>query len=233
MIGRAREPYTGAVMRIKRIAVGMLSANCYIVWSEGSERAVVIDPGAEAKTILAALGDEELGIEAILLTHGHRDHAGAANGILRRLDAPLFRHPADPNGLFFVRQKPADGRRVHDLAGGQTLSLAGIDFNVIHAPGHSPGSVCFHADGDRFADAPAPVLFTGDLLFQGGVGRMDLKGGSERELMKSLARRIAHLPGETDVLPGHGGPTTLGKERRENVFFGIALNMHGKGKLDG
>jgi len=170
----------------------------------------IIDPGYGAKKLLNTISEKGLNLKAIIHTHSHMDHVGASKKIQKKTGAPVYRHPADMGNGLLHRIKNADGKTILDLSDGQRLKLGDITFKVLLTPGHSPGSVILYTDG---------VMFGGDLLFQGSAGRPDLKGGSFRELVKSLNERISHLPDNTRVLPGHGEETVLGIERLTNPFF--------------
>lgn len=193
-----------------------MQANCYVVWDEPSGEAMVIDPGGNAKKLAATIANKGLALKAIIHTHGHWDHTAASDSLQKLTRAPVFRHPGDKKSGLLHRPRRADGKTVIDLEDGQEISLGVESFEVIHTPGHSRGSVCIYAEG---------VLFSGDLLFQGNVGRWDLHGGSFREVVNSLNQRLARLPDDTDVLPGHGPATTLGHERRANPFFRSAREV--------
>ena len=197
--------------------VGPLQENCYLVRREGSDRALLIDPGDEAPKLQAAM--DELGVEpeAILLTHTHFDHIGAVAPLARATGAPVYcpreELPvlADPSAFFGAMFGPVEGWEAeHALDGGQRLQLAGFDVDVVATPGHSPDHVTFVIDG---------ALFSGDVLFQGSIGRTDLPGGDHGVLMQSIATLIDAYPEETIVYPGHMGVTSLGAERATNPFL--------------
>lgn len=209
-------------MKYKRHIVGVLQTNCYVVWDEDSLLAVIIDPGANSAKLKRTLKEKDLSLQAIIHTHDHWDHTAATDALQRATGAPLFRHPKSEKSGFFHRSRRTDQHLVHDLAHGQTLAFGPLAFQVIHTPGHSPGSLCLHIHD---------LLFVGDLLFQGSVGRWDLKGGSFRELVRSLNERLAHLPDQTRVLPGHGPATTLGQERKTNPFFRSARELKKLGPI--
>lgn len=196
-------------MRIKKHIVGPLQVNCYVVWDEPSMEAMVIDPGGGAKKIARTVADKGLALKGIVHTHDHMDHTMGSEKLRTMTGAPVMRHPESPRTGFLIRRNRS-GDGVADLEDGSRISLGMTDFEVIHTPGHSRGSIVLYSE---------PVLFSGDLIFKGGIGRVDLKGGDMREMVNSLVRRIAHLPDDTDVLPGHGPPTTLGDERRKNPLF--------------
>lgn len=203
-------------MKIETIAVGPLQSNCYVVFDEKSRDAMVIDPGDDAPVILRAVRERDLRLLFLVCTHGHFDHVGVAGKIreatgaqivLNREDLEIYRRaegqaafwgyrmdqPPDPD-LFVVEE---DYVRVGDLS-----------FMVYHTPGHSPGGICLYGHG---------VVFTGDTLFAGSVGRTDFHGGSIAELKNSF-RRLMGFPPETMVLPGHGGSSTIGQEKVLNFF---------------
>jgi len=211
-------------MKIKKHIVGMLQANCYLVWDEDSKQALLIDPGGAAKKLARTVSDKGLELKAIVHTHGHWDHTSAGRALQRITKAPVYRHPADNRSGFLYRTQKTDDKKIFDIEGGRTLEIGPLSFETIHTPGHSLGSICLVCQN---------ALFTGDLLFQGSVGRTDMKGGSFRALVKSLNEGLAHLPDDMDVFPGHGPATTLGQERRTNPFFKLARDIKsGKATLD-
>ena len=204
-------------MKIISMQVGPIMTNCYILIDEESKKTAVIDPGEDADRILAALREEDSQVEYILLTHGHYDHTTAVPELHKALpEAKIYIHQADANGA---------GSRLFPLAGqvddlllydeGDTLPLGTLTIEVLHTPGHSPGSVTLKA-GD--------VLFTGDTLFAGDCGRTDLRGGSWEEILVSLGR-LGKLEGNYHVLPGHEGTSDLDTERKINPYLkqGMAL----------
>ena len=205
-------------MDVRGLTVGAIQENCYIARPAGGDEAIVVDPGDEAERILAAA--EELGakITAILLTHTHFDHVGAVAPLARATGAkvwcPKIEVPvlADINtyvlwpGIGPFEDYDAD----ETVEGGETLQLAGFDIDVIFTPGHSPGHVTYAVEG---------ALFSGDVLFEGSVGRTDLPGGDWPTLARSIANLLERYPDETTVFPGHMGVTTLGRERASNPFL--------------
>jgi glyoxylase-like metal-dependent hydrolase (beta-lactamase superfamily II) len=205
----------------RMFTVGPVQENCFIVRAKGSERAVVVDPGEEAERITGALAD--LGIEtveAILVTHTHFDHIGAVAPLARATGAPVYCPEIETEVLANINDYvpwPGFGpfesySADHTVSGGETLELAGLRFEVIFTPGHSPGHV-------TYAIRDAPALFSGDVLFQGSVGRVDLPGGDWATLSKSIETLLDSFPDETTVYPGHMGVTTLGRERASNPFL--------------
>jgi len=207
-------------MDVRAFTVGPVQENCYLVRRDGAERAVIVDPGEEADRLLNVI--ERLGVtlEAILLTHTHFDHVGAVAPIARETGAevwvPEIERPVLADIMSFVPW-PGFGpfesyEAEHTLVGGERLELAGLEIDVIFTPGHSPGHVTF-----SLADETA--IFSGDVLFQGSVGRVDLPGGDWPTLRSSISTLVESLPAETTVYPGHMGITTLGAERATNPFL--------------
>lgn len=205
-------------MKYEYVVVGALETNCYLVYCEESRACAVIDPGAEPEKIIATVADLELKPVVVLNTHGHVDHIGANSDIVRKYAVPLAIHGADAEMLkvsdyielsllLGAKNSPPPDRLLSD---GDEIAVGRTSLRVVHTPGHSPGSVGFVHGG---------VLFSGDTLFCGGVGRTDLPGGSWKDIERSIRERILGLPGETVVLPGHGPRTTVEKERVSNPFL--------------
>jgi glyoxylase-like metal-dependent hydrolase (beta-lactamase superfamily II) len=197
-------------MKISSLTTGSIGTNCYIIYNEDTRTAVVVDPSDDAALVKARIKSMQLNVKAILLTHGHFDHCGDVKRIQKLTGAPLYLHPADralPSWLTHGLPE------TQDLRDGETLDFDGLRFQVLHTPGHTPGSVCFLC-GD--------ALLAGDTLFAGSCGRTDLPGGSWTDMAASL-RRLAELEGDCTVLPGHAETTTLGEEREGNPYIEMAL----------
>jgi hydroxyacylglutathione hydrolase len=206
------------VLDVRTFTVGPVQENCHIVRAQGSDRAVIVDPGEEAPRLIEAIGDLNVTIEGILVTHTHFDHVGAVAPIAHTTNAevwcPELELPVLADIMSFVPW-PGFGPfesydAEHPVKGGETIELAGLTFDVIFTPGHSPGHVTY---------AVEDALLSGDVLFQGSVGRTDLPGGDWDTLASSIAKLLDAYPDETTVYPGHMGVTTLGRERATNPFL--------------
>jgi len=199
------------MLNIKTMPLGAYQTNCYLVWDSESHSCVVIDPGFDAQSVLLAARHLGKTIEAILLTHGHFDHVGAVKEIVADTDCKVYLCEQD---LSMPAQLTAGSLYYTDLYGeGDRITLAGVEFSVLHTPGHTPGSVCLIA-GEH--------MFSGDTLFSGSCGRTDLPGGSWQTIRTSLAR-LAGLTENLQVHPGHGESTTLDHERMYNPYMREAL----------
>lgn len=203
-------------MLIKTIPVGQLETNCYIVTNEDTLECVVIDPGDESNTILDYIEDNHLKCRAIMLTHGHFDHVGAANAVAEETGAPVYINALDEAknapSMHFPFNLPENGRH---YSGGDVVDAAGMSFEVIATPGHTPGGVTLKCGN---------ALFVGDTLFKGSCGRTDLDGGSLDQELESL-KTICSLPGDYEVYPGHMDSTTLERERQFNFYCREAMTM--------
>ncbi len=223
-------------MLIAGFPAGSFGTNCYVIAPAAGERCVVVDPGQDAVDGVAdILREHRLRPAAVILTHGHLDHMWSVLPVCGAHDVPAYIHPADRFMLadplkgvsphFAAMVGPdvtfAEPDEVRELADGKALGLDGVlgfDLVVDHAPGHTKGSVTFTLPRLDAAGDP-DVLFSGDLLFAGSIGRSDLPGGDPAELDDSLARVVLPRPDDTLVLPGHGGSTTIGRERASNPFL--------------
>ncbi|HZO59007.1 MAG TPA: MBL fold metallo-hydrolase [Solirubrobacterales bacterium] len=207
-------------MDVRMFTVGPVAENCFIARRDGADRAVIFDPGDEADRILGAVDELGLTIEAILLTHTHFDHVGAVAPVARATGAPVYVPEIErPVLADIMRFVPFPGigpyesyEADHTLRGGEQLTFAGLDIDVLFTPGHSPGHMTFSIPAERAA-------FSGDVLFRGSVGRTDLPGGDWDTLLASIGSLVESLPEETTIYPGHMEITTLGAERRTNPFL--------------
>ena len=206
---------------VEMLTVGPVAENCFLFRREGSDRMLVVDPGEEEERILAAIEATGAQVEAILITHCHFDHIGAVAPVARATGAPVYCPEIElPLLADIMRFVPWEGFGPFEnyeadevVSGGETLELAGLELDVIFTPGHSPGHVTYAVRGE-------PALFSGDVLFQGSVGRVDLPGGDGPTLLASIGRLLDGFDDETVVYPGHMGMTTLGAERATNPFLG-------------
>ncbi len=196
-------------IRIVTVPVGFLQANCYLVF-DGAGNAAVIDPGDRASLILDQIAANRLRVHALLLTHAHFDHMLAAQEIHAATGAPVMLHRADVPTLADPKRNLTPATRTDRiptadrlLDDGDTVTIGSFTLTALHTPGHTPGGCCYYGAG---------VLFSGDTLFPGSFGRLDLPGGDRRAMIASL-RRLAALEGDFRVLPGHGGETLLSTER--------------------
>ena len=195
------------MLNIKTLPLGAYQTNCYFVWEETSDTCVVIDPGYEPDTVLAQAKRLGKTIAAIFLTHGHFDHVGAVKDIVAEVGCPVYLCEED---LSMPPQMTAGPLYyTNTYSEGDWVELAGLSFKVLHTPGHTPGSVCLQCEN---------ALFSGDTLFWGSCGRTDLPGGSWAAIRKSLLR-LADLPGDFEVYPGHGDATKLSFERNFNPYM--------------
>ena len=206
-------------MEIKRLVLGLVRTNCYIVYSEETKKAVIIDPAADSRRIMEEISGLGIVPEAILLTHGHFDHMLAAESLkngyqvpicVHKADAELVKHPdlnCSQQFLHMSYSISAD----EELEDGQNLRFLDGAFTVLSTPGHTEGSCCYYAKEDN-------ILFSGDTLFQESVGRTDLPTGSAAKLVNSIRERLFVLPEDTLVLSGHGDQTTIGEEKQYNPY---------------
>lgn len=206
---------------VRMFTVGPVQENCFIVRGQGSGKALIIDPGDEGDRLLKAVDDLQVEtVEAILLTHTHFDHIGAVAPVAAATGAPVYCPELETQVLANVMDYvpwpgfgPFESYEADEtVKGGETLELAGLTIEVLFTPGHSPGHVSYSLRGED-------ALFSGDVLFEGSVGRVDLPGGDWPTLLRSIESLIDTHPGETTVYPGHMGTTTLARERATNPFL--------------
>ncbi len=196
-------------MIVKRFVVGMLYTNCYIVGCPEEKEAIVIDPGfdrdEEANEVMKEISNQKLDVKYIINTHGHPDHISGNKFMKKATGSPILIHEYDS---FMLVDPPAD----KTLQDGDIIKIGKVLLKVLHTPGHTRGSICILGERE---------VFTGDTLFAGSIGRTDLPGGSYEEIIRSLKDRLAVLPDHMKVYPGHGPPSTIGKEREINPFFNL------------
>jgi hydroxyacylglutathione hydrolase len=208
---------------VKGIVVGVFQENCWVIGSRRTREGIVVDPGDEPERILALAKDLGVTVKLIVNTHAHVDHILAVPAVQRATGARFLLHPGDReiaraagrSAARFLGYTPAPVPEADaPLADGDVVEVAGLQLRVVHTPGHTPGSVCFYTEG---------MLFSGDTLFRGSIGRTDLPGGDYSQIMTSIVDRLLALPDETIVLPGHMLETRIGHERRTNPFILEAL----------
>ena len=204
-------------MILKALELGPFASNCYIVGSEANREGMIIDPGADAMEILKSVKELRLDIKLIVLTHGHMDHIGALKEVKEATGAEVAIHADDAeslqqrsSGSVFGLSYPSPPPPERLLKGGDSIDIGDLNFLVLHTPGHTRGGICLLGQG---------VVFTGDTLFNYGIGRFDMPGGSGSQLMNSIYTKLMILADNTIVYPGHGPDTTIGAERRGNPFL--------------
>jgi glyoxylase-like metal-dependent hydrolase (beta-lactamase superfamily II) len=204
---------------IAALPVGLIQTNCYIIGCEETKEGAVIDPGGHPERILAEIDRCGLAIKYVLNTHAHFDHTDANAAIVAATGAPLALHPLDGallgasgGAAWFGMQADPSPPPDLDLHAGDELEVGTLRLQVLHTPGHTPGHVCFY-------ESENGVLFDGDVLFRRGIGRTDLPGGDWQQLLHSIQRSLFSLPDHTVVYSGHGGPTTIGEEKRLNPWL--------------
>jgi glyoxylase-like metal-dependent hydrolase (beta-lactamase superfamily II) len=205
-------------MIFETLVVGPLQCNCIIVGCEQTHEALVVDPGDEVDRILGVLDYHGLKVAAILHTHAHFDHVGATKPLKDATGAPVYMHKEDlflyqhlaEQVAMFGLKTPESTNIEHWFKEGDDVRAGTVSAQVLHTPGHSPGSVCFQL---------SDKLLSGDTLFAGGIGRTDLWGGSYEQIIQSIRTKLLTLPDDTEVYPGHGPPTTIGREKQYNPFL--------------
>jgi len=212
---------------VRGVVVGVFQENCYIIGSRQTGEAICFDPGDEVDEIRALAREMRVTITRIVCSHAHLDHIMAVRALKEGTGAPFLLHQSD---LGLAREMPDHAMRLLGrteqpapepdglLSDGDDVEIAGISLNVLHTPGHTPGSICLYGGG---------MLFSGDTLFHGSIGRTDFPGGSFEQIMDSIVSRLMALPDDTIVRPGHMDQTTIGAERRGNPFVLEALAQRG------
>ena len=213
-------------LTVRTITVGPFQENCYLVVDEKSNRAVIVDPGGEGDRLIAAIEESGAELEAVWVTHAHVDHVGSIASVKERWNVPVYLHPLDRRlyeaaarqaevyGIPFEEPPPPD----REFSDGQQLKVGDAEMTVMHAPGHAPGHVVIHGNG---------IAFVGDCLFAGSIGRTDLPFSNPPQLAATL-EKIATLPPETVVYPGHGVETTIGEEKQSNPFLNGSARIVGR-----
>jgi hydroxyacylglutathione hydrolase len=207
-------------MLIEAFVVGQLQANCYAVGDEETREVVVIDPGDQSEALLEEFERRRYRVVAVLASHSHLDHTGAVHDLLgalpeakfymHRLDYPSIAEQAPSAPAWYGHPVTAPREPDRYVEHEERLSVGRYELTVLHCPGHTPGSVCIAGDG---------AVFTGDVLFQGSIGRFDFPGSDGRALIRSIKQHLMALPDETVLYPGHGPSSTIGEERRHNPFL--------------
>jgi len=208
-------------MKVKLRPVGPFVMNCYVAYDSETKDAVIIDAGNETDKILEMVREEDLKPLAIINTHAHLDHASAVAEVKRELDIPFYLHEED---LFWLEKLPEQAQNFglpkpeipevdHFIHDGDMLTFGTLSFQAIHTPGHTPGGVSFYVEQEE------PVVFVGDCLFAGSIGRTDFPRSSHEQLIQSIKEKILPLGDAVTALPGHGPATTLGREKTHNPFL--------------
>jgi len=205
-------------MFIKGMEVGAVACNCYLVGCEETKKAIIIDPGAAGPTIINMIKSSGYTVETIVNTHGHVDHIGANNEVKKHTGARLLIHKLDAKMLtssaanfsMFMGKPVTSAAADELLEEGSIVKAGNLELKVLHTPGHTPGGICLVAD---------QVIFSGDTLFYGSIGRTDFPGGSYETLIKSIKDKLLAYPDETVVYPGHGPATSIAFERQYNPFL--------------
>ena len=202
-------------MKIKSNVVGIYAVNCYIVYDETSMEGSIIDPGGNAKELIQAIEELNITLKYILLTHGHFDHTGAVEGLVKKYHLPVCISKNDYDMILDdnndkIFAKIGNVKNFIFLKDNDIVKSGDLEFKVLETPGHTPGGICFLIED---------ILFSGDTLFNGSVGRTDFNGGNCDILIDSIKKKIMELPDNTIVLPGHGEESSVGNERMYNPFL--------------
>jgi glyoxylase-like metal-dependent hydrolase (beta-lactamase superfamily II) len=205
-------------LELIRIPAGIYAANCYIVYSENTNDGIIVDPGGDADHIMEVIEKNKLKINHIILTHGHGDHIGGVIDLKNSLNVDVMIHEEDAemlrNGDINLSTTMAMGTVEIEpnklLKDGDIIKFGDLEAEVIHTPGHTRGGICLKIED---------ILLTGDTLFSKSIGRTDLSGGDYNTIIKSIKEKLMILPDDIEVLPGHGGPSTIGRERISNPFL--------------
>ena len=207
-------------MNIEIIPVTAFQQNCSLIWDD-EKNAAIIDPGGDADKLIRRIEELKLNLKAILLTHAHLDHVGAAPKLKTRFNVDILGPNSADNYWFQLLPEQSRQFGLFEIAAfepdrwlnqeGEIVSVAGFNFEILHLPGHTPGHI-------GFIEHNRKVAFTGDVLFNQGIGRTDFPGGSHQDLLDSIKRKLYALPDDTIIIPGHGSPTTIEQEKRNNPF---------------
>ena len=206
---------------VKTFPVGPLETNCYLVTDNETKDALLVDPGAEAEKLLTIIDTEKVDLRGVVLTHGHGDHIGAVEKIISKKNVPLWVNSEDAEMLTDSEKNLSamlglsitSDHTYNTLSDGEEINLGSIQMKVFHTPGHTRGGISLFIQNES-----NPVLFSGDTLFKGDVGRCDLPGGNWETLRKSILEKLYILPENTIVYPGHGGSSTIGNEKTTNNY---------------
>lgn len=213
-------------LTLESVAVGSFACNCSLIYSNSTREAIIVDPGNDLDQIMKHINDRKLKVKKLLHTHAHFDHIGQSAEVARQTGATLHLHNEDmflyealsDQGKYFNEPVAESGEIHSHLRDDETFSLESIELkeflHTIHTPGHTPGSCCFYTD-----HFDTPLLLAGDTLFKGSVGRTDLPGGDGDQIISSIKSRLIGLPGETEVITGHGPETMIHLEKSSNPFL--------------